>query len=241
MEPKKNPKADLNRNIGLYFAIGLALISGLCWGAIELKTYDKVENIDISMNLADDLDEEVPITMQLNTPPPPPPPPPPPAPEVIEVVEDDEEIEEVEIETTEVTKDEVIREVQDFAEPEEEEAPAVDVPFAVIEDKPMFPGCEKEPKNKQDECFKKKLDAHVMKTFHYPEVAQEMGIQGRVYVNFRINKDGTITIIGTRGPDKNLEKEANRIIEKLPKLIPGKQRGKPTPVTFAYPIVFKLN
>lgn len=51
----------------------------------------------------------------------------------------------------------------------------------------------------------------------------------------------SITVLNTRSPDKNLDAEARRIIEKLPKLIPGKQRGKPTPVTFAYPIVFKLN
>ncbi|GLB50676.1 energy transducer TonB [Neptunitalea lumnitzerae] len=240
MELKKNPKADLNRNIGLFFAVGLALVSGLMWFAIEYKTYDKVDDFDYSMDLQNELDEEVPITMQL-APPPPPPPPPPPAPEVIEVVEDDAEVEEVEIKSTEVTKDEVIREVEEFEEVEEEEVIVADVPFTVIEDKPMFPGCEKKPKNKQAECFKEKLDDHVRKNFEYPEIAREMGIQGRVYVNFRINKDGTITVLGTRGPDKNLEKEANRIINSLPKLIPGKQRGQPTPVTFAYPIVFKLN
>lgn len=240
MELKKNPKADLNRNIGLFFAIGLALITGLSWAAIEYKTYDKVKELDYTMQVQDDLDEEVPVTMQLTTPPPPPPPPPP-APEVIEVVEDDEEIEEVEIQSTETTKEEVIKEVEEIEEVEEEEPIVADVPFTVIEDKPMFPGCEKKPKSQQAECFKEKLDAHVRKTFKYPEIAQEMGIQGRVYVNFRINKDGTISVIGTRGPDKNLEKEANRIIEALPKLIPGKQRGKPTPVTFAYPIVFRLN
>ncbi len=61
------------------------------------------------------------------------------------------------------------------------------------------------------------------------------------YERVVFNKDGSITVIGTRGPDKSLEAEARRIIEKLPKLIPGKQRGKPTPVTFAYPITFKLN
>lgn len=105
----------------------------------------------------------------------------------------------------------------------------------------MFDACKDQPKAKQFDCFKENLDKHVQKNFRYPEMAQEMGIQGRVYVNFRINKDGSITVIGTRGPDKSLEAEARRIIEKLPKLIPGKQRGKPTPVTFAYPITFKLN
>ena len=78
------------------------------------------------------------------------------------------------------------------------------------------------------------------KNFVYPPAALEMGIQGKVNVSFRINVDGTITVLGVRGTDKLLEAEAKRIIEKLPKLIPGKQRGKPTPVTFAYPINFKL-
>ena len=67
-----------------------------------------------------------------------------------------------------------------------------------------------------------------------------MGIQGKVFVNFRINTDGTITVLGVRGPDKILEDDAKKLIMKLPRLIPGKQRGKPTPVTFAYPINYKL-
>lgn len=67
-----------------------------------------------------------------------------------------------------------------------------------------------------------------------------MGIQGRVYVNFVISKEGNITNIKMRGPDKNLEKEAHRIISLLPNITPGKQRGKPVNVPFSIPIVFKL-
>ena len=104
----------------------------------------------------------------------------------------------------------------------------------------MFEACKNEPKDKQFQCFKENLDKHVSKNFVYPPAALEMGIQGKVNVSFRINVDGTITVLGVRGTDKLLEAEAKRIIEKLPKLIPGKQRGKPTPVTFAYPINFKL-
>ncbi|THD69573.1 energy transducer TonB [Robertkochia marina] len=236
MEPKKNPKADLTRNSGLYFAIGLALVLFITWQAIDWKTYEKQENFEYTMEVEELLDEEVPITEQLNTPPPPPPPA---APEVIEVVEDEEEVEETIIESTETDQEEEIVEVEEIEEVEEEVA--VDVPFTVIEDKPMFPACKGVPKAQQFACFKENLDKHVRKTFKYPEIAQEMGIQGRVYVNFRINKDGTITILNTRAPDKSLDEEARRIINKLPKLIPGKQRGNPTPVTFAYPIVFKLN
>ena len=67
-----------------------------------------------------------------------------------------------------------------------------------------------------------------------------MGIQGRVYVQFIISKDGSITGIRTRGPDKNLEKEAQRIIERLPVMIPGKQRGRTVRVPFSIPINFRL-
>jgi protein TonB len=67
-----------------------------------------------------------------------------------------------------------------------------------------------------------------------------MGIQGRVYVNFIISRDGSIIHIRMRGPDKNLEKGAQRIISKLPKMIPGKQRGRTVRVPFSIPITFRL-
>ncbi|PSR08543.1 MAG: energy transducer TonB, partial [Candidatus Arcticimaribacter sp.] len=70
----------------------------------------------------------------------------------------------------------------------------------------------------------------------------EMGIQGKVYMRFVIEKDGSITNIEVlRSPDRNLEKEALRIINKLPKMTPGKQRGRPVRVPFSIPITFKLN
>ncbi|MEK9852092.1 MAG: energy transducer TonB, partial [Flavobacteriaceae bacterium] len=71
------------------------------------------------------------------------------------------------------------------------------------------------------------INKHVKKHFRYPDVAQEMGIQGRVLTTFIIDKDGTINNIQMRGPDKNLEVEAKRIISLLPQMIPGKQRGRP--------------
>ena len=67
-----------------------------------------------------------------------------------------------------------------------------------------------------------------------------MGIQGRVYVQFVIAKDGSITSVRMRGPDKNLEKEAQRIISKLPRMTPGKQRGRAVRVPFSIPITFRL-
>ena len=205
MELKKNPKADLTRNSGLYFVIGLVLVMALTYIAFEWKTYDDENNFDYTMNVEDTLDEEVPMTEQIKTPPPPPPPA---APEIIEVVEEVEE--------------------------------DIDVPFAVIEDVPIFPGCENEPKNKLRDCFNSMMQKHIGKNFRYPEIAQEMGVQGRVNVMFVIQKDGSIGNVRMRGPDKNLEEEAARIISKLPKMTPGKQRGRPVRVPFSIPITFKL-
>ena len=229
MEPKKNPKVDLAKNSALYFAIGLCLVLFLSWKMVEYKTYEK-ESVDIGMLTVDDDEEEVPLTEQLKTPPPPPP-----APQIIEVVEDEEDVEETVIESTETTHEEVIEEVEVL-----EEEVDVDVPFAIIEDVPLFPGCERVKKSERRKCFQEKLDKHVLKNFRYPEIAQEMGVQGRVFVTFVIDRDGTITGIRTRGPDKNLEKEAARIIGKLPNMTPGKQRGRAVRVPFSYPINFCL-
>jgi len=235
MQLKKNPKADLTKNSSLYFAIGLAVVLFVSWQAIEWKTYEKTGYGYESLNVEDDDDEEVPITEQIKTPPPPPPPPP--APEVIEIVEDEEEVEETVIESTETDQEEIV-EVEDIDV--EDDFEDVDVPFAVIEDVPIFPGCEKVAKSQRRACFQEQMNKHIRKNFRYPEIAQEMGIQGRVYVQFVIAKDGAITSIRMRGPDKNLEKEAKRIISRLPRMTPGKQRGRAVRVPFSIPITFRL-
>ena len=233
MELKKSPKADLRRNSSLYFVLGLAVVMLLVYVAFEWKTYDEANNYDISRDVEELLDEEVPMTEQLKTPPPPPPPA---APEVIEVVEDEEEVEETVIESTETSQETEIVEIEDIEVEEVEED--IDVPFAVIEDVPVFPGCEKASDKRA--CFNEKMQDHIRKNFRYPEIAQEMGIQGRVSVLFTIQKDGSIGNIRMRGPDRNLEAEAQRIISKLPKMTPGRQRGRPVRVPFSIPIMFKL-
>ena len=233
MQPKKNPKADLNKNRNLYFVIGLSFVLGITWGAVEYKSYDRQLNFD-GVNMLEDDEEDIPITEQLKTPPPPPPPPPP-APEVIEIVEDEEEVEETVIESTESDEEMIIEDIvveDDFED--------IDVPFAVIEDVPIFPGCERVAKSERRNCFQDQINKHIRRNFRYPDIAQEMGIQGRVFVNFIISKDGSITNIRMRGPDKNLENEAARIIGRLPTMTPGKQRGRAVRVPFSIPITFRL-
>ncbi|MEM0931013.1 MAG: energy transducer TonB [Bacteroidota bacterium] len=233
MEVKKKEELRLEKNSTLYFAIGLAAILALFYLALEWKTYYPTYDRVAQLEIPDDLTEEVPITIQ-NLPPPPPPkiqtPP------RIEVIEDDLDVKETVIESNEVDQDTEIAEVEDIEvatidEPEE-------IPFSVIEDVPVFPGCE--GANDKRACFQEKMQKHIRKNFRYPELAQEMGLQGRVNVGFTIQKDGQIGEIWMRGPHKLLEGEAQRIISRLPKMTPGKQRGTAVKVPFAIPITFKL-
>ncbi|MCF7569243.1 energy transducer TonB [Sabulilitoribacter arenilitoris] len=239
MKPKKNPELEIGRHSSLYFAIGLNVMLFLSWQALEYKTYDKeLVTIDV-LSIDEELDEDIPI---VNIDAPPPPPPPAVIQEAITIVEDVEEVEETIIESTEANQSDALEErivaVSDVDVEEVEED--VEVPFAAIENVPVFPGCEGQPKKKMKDCFQKKIQEHIVKNFKYPDVALDMSIQGRVSVIFVIDSKGHTTNVRSRGPDKVLETEAERIIGLLPKMTPGNQRGKPVKVSYAVPIFFKL-
>lgn len=240
MESKKNTKADVGRNSSLYVAVGLALMLFLSYSAINYTTTDKAD-IDIGQLVFDNEDDDdVPITEMLNTPPPPPPPPA--APEVIEVVEDEEDVEETIIESTETTQEEVVEiEIADVeVEAVEEE---VDVPFSIIENVPVYPGCEGEPNNDaKKKCMSEKIGIFVRKNFNN-DLAQELGLDSgikRINVGFKIDKTGNIVNIQARAPHPKLEAEAKRVISKLPKMKAGRQRGKAVNVPYGLPITFKV-
>lgn len=114
------------------------------------------------------------------------------------------------------------------------------IPFAIIEQIPLFPECEKTERSEQLSCFNNKISEHIVKHFRYPKYALNNNIQGRVLVQFIINKEGKVEKITTRGPHPLLEEEAFRIISRLPKMKPGMQKGKPVKVKYAIPINFKL-
>ena len=237
MESKKNPKADVSRNGSIYFAVGLALMLFLTYSSLNYKTYDK-SNIDIGkLNLDDELDEEIPIIEQII--PPPPPPPPPAAPEVIEVVEDEEEVEETVIESTETDQEEEIMEVEDVEV--EEVIEDVEVPFAVIENVPEYPGCERGSNADKRKCMSDKIAKFVQRKFN-TDLAGDLGLSGRqrISVIFKIDKNGNVTGVRSRAPHPRLEKEAARVINMLPKMKPGRQRGKPVIVPYSLPITFQV-
>ncbi|MGH1384386.1 energy transducer TonB [Kordia sp.] len=237
MEAKKNPSADLRKNSLFYLALGLALVTFLIWQGMEWTAYDEVAKEE-TVDLIEDDEEEMIVTEQLTQPPPPPPPP---APEIIEVVEDEEEVEETVIESTETTEDEVIEEVEDVVVEEEEEV-IEDVPFSVIEDAPIFPGCEKyKSKKERKKCMSEKVQKHVNKKFN-TELASDLDLEGvqKIFVVFKIDRQGNITNVRSRAPHPKLAKEAEKVIKSLPKMKPGKQRGKPVGVNYTLPIVFKV-
>ena len=238
MEAKKNPQLEIGRNSSIYFAIGLNLMLLLSWSALEYKTYEQDE-VDIGIvDIQSEFEEEIPI---VNADVPPPPPPPAIVSESVQVVEDTEEVEETVIESTEITQETAIAEPVEVSEVVVEEIEEdVEVAFAIIEDVPVFPGCEGLSKSETKICFQKKMQEHVTKHFEYPQSALDMGIQGRVSVIFIIDSKGYITGVRSRGPDRILEAEAERIVKKLPQMKPGKQRGKPVKVAYAIPIFFKF-
>ena len=240
MEPKKNPKFDVRRNSSLYFAVGLALMLGITYMAINYKTYEKSDIVADTLNLDDELEEEVPITEQVVTPPPPPPPPPA-APEVIEVVEDEEEVEETVIESTETEMDTEIVEVEEVEVEEVEED--IEVPFHVIENVAVFPGCENKKGNEaKKQCMNEKVNKFIQRKFN-TELANDLGLapgKKRIFCRFKVDRNGNITAIQTRGPHPALEKEAQKVLSKLPKMKPGKQRGKAVVMPFSIPIVFQV-
>jgi TonB family protein len=101
--------------------------------------------------------------------------------------------------------------------------------FFIVEDMPEFPGGEV--------ALRKFFANHIS----YPALAQEKGIQGRVYVTFVVDKDGQVANAKiARGVDPSLDMEALRVVNSLPAWIPGKQRGKAVNVSYTVPINFSL-
>lgn len=223
MEPKKKPSADLTNRAPFHLAIGFVISFALMLTAFEWKFYDDGAAMDLGQ-LDNNFEEmmEVPITEQ-----PPPPPPKIEQPQIIEVPDEEEIEEEIEIDLDmEVTEETVIEEVVFEEVPEEEVADEI---FTVVEDQPTPPGGM--------QAFYK----YVGKNMKYPAQARRMGIEGRVFVQFVVDKDGTITEVqAIKGIGAGCDEEAERVLRNAPKWKPGKQRGRAVKVRMVLPITFKL-
>lgn len=226
MEVKKTPKADLESKKTVFLQIGLVVVLSLVLVAFEWTSTDV--NVDFSLQDEDiEVEEEIiPITRQEEVKPPPPPPPPAVA-DILNIVEDDVELdEELVIIDTEMSQDDIV----DFSNMvfEEETRDEGEV-FMIVEEMPEFPGGTEA------------LQKYLAQSVRFPVIAQENGIQGRVYIQFVINQNGEVTNATIlRGVDPSLDREALRVVEAMPKWKPGKQRNRPVRVSYTVPINFVL-
>jgi len=244
MELKKNPKVDLRNKSLLFLQLGLVLVLFFTWRSIEYKTYEKQIAEKEEEIYVEEIEEDIPITKMVFRKPPPPPPPPPSI-EIIEVIDDKEPEPETVFEETEVEEDEEIpEEVPDFSEVEEGEGEEelADVPFALIQEAPLFPGCEKQKgAEARKNCMSKKIDKWVQRKFD-TELAAELGLTGikKIFVQFKIDKTGKVVDIKARAPHPRLQQEAIRVIKGLPQMKPAKQRNRAVGVIYTKPITFRV-
>ena len=230
MEIKKNPKSNLENYSKLFMQIGLVLALFITYAAIEKKTYDRNIGDLGSANMTADMEEETVITERIE--PVKPKTPPPPAPEKIEIVEDEKEVEETIIESTETDETEAV----EIVEVEEVEEVIEDVSFMIIEDVPVFPGC-KGNKEELKKCFSKKVQKHFSRKFD-ADLPNELGLSAgrkRVFIGFKIDKTGNIVNVNARAPHPKIKSEVIKVMKQLPRMKPGKQRGKPVGVKYSIP------
>lgn len=118
-----------------------------------------------------------------------------------------------------------------------------DVPFAVIEEVPVFPGCETVESNEaRKECMSNKINEFINQNFN-SSLANQLDLKpgiSRIYVQFKIAKDGNVEVMGARAPHPALEEEAVRVVNLLPQMTPGKQKGEEVGVLYSLPITFKV-
>lgn len=231
MEIKKDPKVNLESRKTTYVLTGLVGILAILFIAFEwTNTTVRRSSLGNQSAILEE-EEEIVMTVQNNTPPPPPPPPMPDVIEQLTVVEDDVEIEEIDMQSAEDDANTVV-EVVDMSSmeaPVEEEDAEANTIFTVVEQQPEFPGGEVA------------LMKFIKDNLKYPAFAAENGIQGRVTLSFVVEKDGSVTDIQEmRSPSEDLTKEAKRVVSKMPKWKPGKQRGKPVRVKYVLPVTFRL-
>jgi len=241
IDNKKNPKAVIENYSKIFFQIGLVLTLVIINFMMEYKTYDVDNSNGLGVvNMTEEIKEDIPIIIQQVLPPLPPT-----APvimEQIKVVEDDIKIEESIIESTETDeKTAVFKSNTEIVEVREKEEIVEDIPFVLIEDVPVFPGC-KGNNAELKKCFSNKIAAFFGKNFD-PALTQELGLspgKKKIYVVFKINNKGKIGTVNARAPHPLLEKEVTRIISSLPEMKPGRQRGMPVTVTYSLPITIMV-
>ena len=228
MEVKKTPKASLENKRTLFIEIGLIVALAVVYIAFNWTSKDvQVSTLEAENQVVQE-EEIIPITQET-------PPPPPEAPKIpvlsdqIDIVDDEIEVDNDFLSLED--SDDMGVEIMDYVENVQEEVVEEEaIPFQLVEEKPSFMGGDAN-----------QLSAWVNKRLVYPEIAKENGVQGRVTLQFTVEKDGSVTKVKVlRGVDPSLDKEAVRVVSMSPKWKPGKQRDRAVPVTYTFPVYFQL-
>lgn len=222
METKKNPKLDYQKKYALFFNIGLVLSLILVISAFEWKSVESISLIELPQPVIFEDPITPPITDIT---------PQKPKVQVFKLIEikEDEEIEEPEFEIEIITGEPDVPELPDdlFKEPDDEETDKIE---DIVEKMPSYVGG-------LEEFYK-----FVSKNLKYPAQARRIGIEGKVFVHFVVDKDGSLSDIKViKGIGAGCDEEVERIIHKSPKWNPGKQRGNPVRVRMMMPITFRLD
>ena len=227
MEIKKTEKASLENKKLLFVEIGLVISLLVTFLAFEWKQEEiNVSNLEDTTEIEAE-EEIIPITQDT--------PPPPPAEVKIPILSDQIDIvdDNIELENTVMNLEDDANlgvEIQDYVEVVEEKVEEEAIPFQLVEEKPSFNGGDANTFTKW-----------VMERIVYPEIARENGVQGRVTLQFTVEKDGRVTKVKVlRGVDPQLDKEAVRVVSMSPKWKPGKQRDRAVAVTYTFPVQFAL-
>ncbi|CDD93688.1 tonB-dependent receptor [Bacteroides intestinalis CAG:315] len=227
METKKTPKANLENKRPTWLLVGYVTVLAFMFVAFE---WTRDIRVDTSGRIAENVfeqDMEIPLTRQPEVTPPPPPQVTP-INDVLTIIDDDATAEETNFASSEETGEDVV--IKHIPVTVDEEVVVEDEIFVIVEENPQFP-----------DGGTAGLLQYLGKNIKYPTIPQENGTQGRVTVQFVVNKDGSIVDVKViRGVDPYLDKEAVRVISTMPKWIPGKQRGVPVRCKFTVPVTFKL-
>jgi protein TonB len=228
MEIKKSEKANLENKKLLFLEVGLILSLLIVYIAFEWTSTET--NTSMLEDNTEVLVEEEIISTNMETPPPPPA-----APKIpvlsdqIDIVDDEIELEDDMFMNLEDDASLGV-EIMDYVEVQEEVVEEEAIPFQLVEEKPSFQGGDANQ-------FSKWVNSRLV----YPEIAKENGVQGRVTLQFTVEKDGSVTKVRVlRGVDPSLDKEAVRVVSMSPKWKPGKQRDRAVPVTYTFPVIFQL-
>ena len=228
MEVKKTPKASLENKRALFIEIGLIVALAVVYIAFNWTSKDvQVSTLEAENQVVQE-EEIIPITQET-------PPPPPEAPKIpvlsdqIDIVDDEIEVDNDFLSLED--SDDMGVEIMDYVENVQEEVVEEEaIPFQLVEEKPSFMGGDAN-----------QFSAWVNKRLVYPEIAKENGVQGRVTLQFTVEKDGSVTKVKVlRGVDPSLDKEAVRVVSMSPKWKPGKQRDRAVPVAYTFPVYFQL-